>query len=284
VMAVSGLGTSITEVELYIEIPHTFPGDLDVTLQSPTGTIVAFTTNNGGTNDNAMNGTLFDADVLDTVTDHVYVNNVVVPLLSPEGAPANFKNQDPNGNWTLKVVDEANIDVGTIVRWDLTIRTCTPGPGVEYCGNGDPARTTPCPCGNVGLPENGCASSFNANGAHLTATGTVAADDVVLQGSGMNATGNCIFLKGDVSTAAGLPFGDGVRCTDGTLIRLRAKPLVGGTSSFPDSAETVTLSQRGGTPVGSGLLASYTVYYRNAAAAFCPPETFNAANGYLITW
>jgi hypothetical protein len=106
----------------------------------------------------------------------------------------------------------------------------------------------------------------------------------VLDGSGMNAVGNCIFLKGNANTAAGLVFGDGVRCLDGTLIRLRAKPLSGGTASFPDSVETVSLSQRGATPVGSGLTGYYTVYYRNAAAGFCPPETFNAANGYRIDW
>jgi len=44
------------------------------------------------------------------------------------------------------------------------------------------------------------------------------------------------------------------------------------------------LSASGATPVNSGLLAHYTVYYRNAAAAFCPPETFNTSNGFMIAW
>jgi len=161
-----------------------------------------------------------------------------------------------------------------------------PAPGLAYCfGDGlDPLVTTACPCNNFGAPGNGCASSFNANGANITATGQVALDDVVLQGSGMNATGNSIFLKGDTDDAGGVVFGDGVRCAVGTLIRLRTVPLVAGTSAFPDSTQTITLSARGGTPVGSGLTGYYTVYYRNAAAAFCPPGTFNTANGYQITW
>ena len=79
-------------------------------------------------------------------------------------------------------------------------------------------------------------------------------------------------------------FCDGIRCATGVLVRLRTKTLNAGAATFPDSADTITLSARGGTPVGSGLIGYYTVYYRNAAAAFCPPATFNAANGYVITW
>ena len=160
---------------------------------------------------------------------------------------------------------------------------CSFEPGTSYCA-GDGTLPTACPCGNFGATGNGCRSSFNANGAHITAHGVVALDNVVLDGSGMNPTGNSIFLKGNVDDPNGLVFGDGVRCATGTLIRLRTVPLVGGTASFPDSTQTITLSARGGTPVGSGLTGYYTVYYRNAAALFCPPETFNSANGYQITW
>ncbi len=160
------------------------------------------------------------------------------------------------------------------------------GSFVAYCsGDGlDAQVTTPCPCANSGAAGNGCASSFNANGAHLAAHGAVATDDVVLDGSGMNPTGNCIFLKGDANVPTGLAFGDGLRCLDGNLIRLRTKALASGAASFPDSTDTITLSARGSTPVGSGLTGYYTVYYRNASAAFCPPETFNAANGFRISW
>jgi hypothetical protein len=164
--------------------------------------------------------------------------------------------------------------------------SCSTEPGTGYCtGDGlDPSLTQSCPCSNFGAAGNGCASSFNAAGAHIGAHGVVASDNVALDGSGMNATGSCIFLKGNASTPTGIVFGDGVRCADGVLIRLRAVALVSGTASFPNSTETITLSVRGGTPVGSGAVGYYTVYYRNAAAAFCPPATFNAANGYQITW
>ena len=98
----------------------------------------------------------------------------------------------------------------------------------------------------------------------------------------MPATVSCIYLQGDANTQS--VFGDGVRCAGGTLLRLRTRSNVGGASFFPDSTDTITLSQRGGVTPGSGAVRYYQTYYRNAAAAFCPPETFNVTNGIRITW
>ena len=158
-----------------------------------------------------------------------------------------------------------------------------PKAGVPFCA-GDAFmtdHTTPCPCANTGAQGNGCANSANPNGANLDTTGIQTNDDVVLHGTGMPATVACIYLQGDA--LGDVVFGDGVRCTDGTLLRLRTKVNVGGASSFPDSVETVTLSQRGGVTLGSGR-RYYQAYYRNAAGAFCPPETFNVTNGVHIDW
>ncbi len=159
-------------------------------------------------------------------------------------------------------------------------------PGAAYCA-GDgllTPPTTPCPCANFGAAGNGCASSFNPAGANITATGSTALDNVVLTGSGMQATGICVFLKGDTIDVNAFPFGDGITCTGGALIRLRGVALASGSASFPVPPETITLSARGGNTVGSGQLASYTVFYRNAAVAFCPPFTFNAANNWRLNW
>ncbi|MBK7875923.1 MAG: hypothetical protein IPJ77_09245 [Planctomycetes bacterium] len=143
-------------------------------------------------------------------------------------------------------------------------------------------HATACPCGNVGAPGNGCANSAVANGANLTATGLAATNDVVLRGSGMPNTVSCIYLQGTAPDDA--VFGDGVRCTGGTLLRLRTKANVAGASSFPDSVETITLSQRGGVTVGSGVRRYYQTYYRNSSGLWCPPETFNVTNGWVIDW
>jgi hypothetical protein len=106
----------------------------------------------------------------------------------------------------------------------------------------DPNVTTDCPCSNFGVAGRGCASSFNPSGAKLSSTGTPALDDVVLGASGVNNTGNVIYVRGNASNVVGVVFGDGVRCVDGTLIR-RTKPIHSpGQASFPAHADTVTLS------------------------------------------
>jgi hypothetical protein len=196
-----------------------------------------------------------------------YVNPTSGPALYPEplflGGPGCF------------------VDCG----WRIGFQTFVlAGSGEAFCaGDGTLAdHTTPCPCGNNGAAGNGCANSANANGANLSATGTPSLDDVVLAGTGMPATVSCIYLQGDALDDA--VFGDGVRCTGGTLVRLRTRANVGGASTFPDSTDTVTLSQRGGVTPGSGATRYYQTYYRNSAPLFCPPETFNVTNGWRVTW
>ena len=160
--------------------------------------------------------------------------------------------------------------------------------GTSFC-SGDGSLPTACPCANTGAAGHGCANSFNPSGALLGATGWTGADastgtdTVTLHGSGMPATATAIYLKSDGIVAGGGVFGDGVLCLTGSLIRLRTKINVGGASQFPEPGDP-SLSVRGATPPGSGLVGRYQVYYRNAAAAFCPPATFNISNAIELDW
>ena len=178
------------------------------------------------------------------------------------------------------VATDEHGNTGTTAEKSYT--ASNPAAGVPFClGDGSGG---PCPCGNLGAGGNGCANSSNAAGALLAASGATANDSIVLSASGMPATASAIFLKGDQGLDLGLVFGDGVRCVDGALIRLRTKTSVGGASQFPDSTDTLTVGGRGATPPGSGLVGYYQTYYRNAAAAFCPPATFNVTNGTILVW
>ncbi len=162
----------------------------------------------------------------------------------------------------------------------LDVRSaCTPG--TAFCfGDG---TGTNCPCSNAGLPGNGCASSVNAAGAHLTAVGraSLAADTLELHASGMpNST--CLYFQGEVRQNAGLGvvFGDGLRCAGGAILRLGASANVAGASRYP-AAGQAPISVRGAVP--SGATRTYQAWYRNAAS-FCAPATFNLSNGYEISW
>jgi len=147
-------------------------------------------------------------------------------------------------------------------------------------------HTTPCPCANDGSAGNGCAHSFDPNGANLAASGVAALDDVVLHSTNTPVSSFTLFMQHDA--AGDQTFHDGVLCAAGTLIRLRGRNAVGGEAFFPNSAfandVTLTLSQRGQVFPGQGVRRWYAGWYRNASTTFCPPATANVSNGLTIDW
>ncbi len=139
-----------------------------------------------------------------------------------------------------------------------------------------------CPCANNGAIGNGCANSVFAVGSNLRAMGQprVASDTVTLSATGM--TGSlAIFFQGASQTAA-VVIDDGIGCVGGPIVRIASKPITSGVSSYPESGD-VSISVRGAIPVAGGTFY-YQTFYRNAAAAFCPPATANRTNGIAVPW
>ena len=131
---VSGVDTTLLDVDLTTAITHTFPGDLDITLMSPAGTVVTLTTDNADTNDDVFNGTLWDEDADPDgqvpyttndglVTDHAYTNLTLASPLVPEESLRAFVGQDPNGPWTLTISDDTAVESGNLASWTLDITT-----------------------------------------------------------------------------------------------------------------------------------------------------------------
>jgi hypothetical protein len=151
-----------------------------------------------------------------------------------------------------------------------------------YC-SGDGSATA-CPCGNAGAAGNGCGSSVNPSGAHLSVTGTasVASDSLVLHGSGMPDTSPVLYFQGTlkVNGGNGNVFGDGLRCAGGTVIRLADKTNAGGASAYPQSGDA-PISVQG--MISAGNVRDYQAWYRNIAP-FCTTDTFNLTNGVELTW
>ena len=164
-----------------------------------------------------------------------------------------------------------------------------PIPGIPFCF-GDGSLPTFCPCSNFGAPGRGCANSIAGNpGALLEAVGTTTPDAVVLTASDERATAISIFFPCTGVAAAGIPFGDGVRCANGNLKRLYTKNAVGGTISAPGLGDLSITARSAavGDPIPAGATRYYQTYYRDGAAAFCAPplgDSFNITNGLSITW
>ena len=88
-----------------------------------------------------------------------------------------------------------------------------------------------------------------------------------------NQTG--CYCRGDGAIAAGMPFGDGLRCTSGNVVRLEIVTANGAGIA------------RSSASLGSGLLPGdagrYQLWYRDPVGGPCG-NRFNLSNGLEVTW
>nr|WP_296380332.1 thrombospondin type 3 repeat-containing protein [Winogradskyella sp.] len=107
----------ITDVNVTVNITHTFDGDLTLILTSPLGTSAILSTQNGGNGDNFIT-TVFDDDA------GISIQVGAAPFTGsfmPEEALAVFNDENSGGIWTLNVADGAGQDTGTIDSWSLEV-------------------------------------------------------------------------------------------------------------------------------------------------------------------
>lgn len=104
-----------------IRINHTFTGDLDIFLKSPSGQVVELTTDNGGSGDNygdATTSTCFNMASTSLIT--AGVAPFIAGSYLPEGNLNLFNsNVSGNGTWNLCITDDAGGDFGELISWNL---------------------------------------------------------------------------------------------------------------------------------------------------------------------
>jgi subtilisin-like proprotein convertase family protein len=114
----------VRSLTVYLNIPHTFADDLDVTLtHMATGTSVVLFTDVGS----FANGFLislndgFGTDIGTAVAGSTDAS--IVGVFNPEGAAllSAFHGLDASGAWRLTVADDFPIDTGQILSWGLSI-------------------------------------------------------------------------------------------------------------------------------------------------------------------
>ena len=195
---------------------------------------------------------------------------------------------DCNQNGTDDACDLQN---GTSHDWngDGLPDECQPV-GTPGCF-GDGTTATACPCANNGALGRGCENSAGQGGARLEGAGDLALDTLVFVSSGERHSAPTIFLQGDASNAAGVVFGDGVRCVAGTLRRLYLAAASAGVAHAPAAGDVSVTSRsaRLGDPLvpGSGQVRYYQAYYRDPIVAFCPApagDSWNVSSMLTITW
>ncbi len=104
----------ISDVNVNINIAHTYIQDLKIKVISPSGTEVVLYNQNCGSQNNII--ATFDDD-----GNNLNCSNIQGHV-KPVGNLSDFYGENANGTWTLWVSDNAGQDVGTIVSWG--VETC----------------------------------------------------------------------------------------------------------------------------------------------------------------
>ena len=270
-LLVSGGSASLARVQAYVEITHTFNGDLVISLQSPLGTTVVLSNRWGGGADDVFNGTLFDKASLNPIATYVFTNLVVAPDLKPDGDLDAFTGENSNGTWNLIVSDNAAIDVGTINRWDLKVLDCAGG-GIVYCT----AKTN----------SLGCVPSIGATGVSSASAGS----GFVINATNVLNNKNGLLFYGITGQSA-LPFQGGTLCVKSQIKRTPSVNSLGNpppndcSGVFSLDFNLFAVGGLGGTPLPALTVAGTKVdcQFWGRDPGFIAPNNTTLSNGLEFT-
>ncbi|CAI8339262.1 MAG: Uncharacterised protein [Flavobacterium sp. SCGC AAA160-P02] len=114
--------TTISDLNVILNIEHTWVSDLDVKLISPDGTeVILF--EDVGSNGDFFTNTVLDDDASSTIDSG---SSPFTGTFSPQGSLADFNGMSSSGDWTLSITDDANQDGGNLLDWSLQICSSPP--------------------------------------------------------------------------------------------------------------------------------------------------------------
>jgi subtilisin-like proprotein convertase family protein len=150
-LSVSG-GPTITDLNVLLDITHTWAADVDIILVPPSGNVyIHLTSDNGGSGDNYQvtrfdqqafelitSGTApFDGDFIPEGGDVTWGGDIALPGASLADLSA-LNGLDANGTWTLIIDDDAGGDTGTLNYWSIEVNGAVDdyGPSTPPSGTG----------------------------------------------------------------------------------------------------------------------------------------------------
>ena len=101
-------GYAVSGIEVFVDITHTWQGDLILTLASPEGTVVTLHNRTGSSADNIYGWYPTELDPVDSLDT--------------------FVGENTDGDWTLWVSDNAGADTGTLNEWCMNFSYAEPVP------------------------------------------------------------------------------------------------------------------------------------------------------------
>ncbi len=184
---------SISDINVTVQITHSWISDLTVTLISPTGTQIPLVVQQCG-NNNSINAIFDDAGT----TLVCAVDPAITGTIIPSQSLSVLNGLASQGVWTLRVADNANEDGGALTNWSLNI--CS-------------SSSQPLSCGILSTTWNGVSWS---DGAPVDNVAAVFTDDYVSSGdltacslrvennaNVVASSGNDFYIGGTVDVASG---------------------------------------------------------------------------------
>lgn len=291
-VAVSGLPTSGVTVESVTlnGVTHTYPDDLDLLLQSATGTNVILMSDAGGDpNITGVNLVLMDGESAlpdgTTISSGIYApTNFGTPDTWPTSpGPGSFTQASPslalftgdfNGTWRLLIRDDANADGGSVGSWAITFTYTSP---VTYTWS--PAAGLSGTSGATVTATPASTTTYTVTAAH-SGNGCTRSANVTV------TVGGCTYYSratGDVSDAiwstapSGLPAPSAVTFTAANNMVVQSGHNVTNTASTPVANLTV---DNGGTLT---LASGSTITVNGTAAAINGALTASDNSTFAIT-
>lgn len=155
-----------------------------------------------------------------------------------------------------------------------------PATSTAFCA-GD-ASAAACPCGNDSASGSG-AGCLNSTGAgallHAFGSTSVGADDLIFTSSGLPTTTPALLYTGTQAIAGGMgtPFGDGLRCVGGDVVRLTIVTSDGaGCAVWGPDLGSIGLW-------GAGDTRQFQVWYRDPSGGPCG-SNFNLSTAREVTF
>jgi subtilisin-like proprotein convertase family protein len=116
---VNGLSGAIRDVNVRLDISHTWDADLDVFLISPQGRRIELFTDVGGSGD-GFSATMLDDEASASVA---FGAAPFSGAFRPEGSLSAMDGLNANGTWLLEITDDAGLDIGRLNSWSITLDT-----------------------------------------------------------------------------------------------------------------------------------------------------------------
>ncbi|MCB1587598.1 MAG: DUF11 domain-containing protein [Xanthomonadales bacterium] len=282
---VSGVAGPITDVDVQVNITHTWVGDVQIDLTSPGGTTVRLLDRPGvpastfGCNNNDINVLFADGQADPEAVCDAAGSAAAWPVANagPTTPLSAFNGEDANGTWTLTVIDNAGGDTGTIVDWELFIMppaaaTCSVCPS-----NADltMTKTAAAPSPLV-VGDTITYTLMAANAGPGDATGVVVTDALPANVTYVSNTCGATVAAGLVTWNIGaLANGAGASC-DVVVTVNAVGPISNTATATGDQTDPTPANNAGTADLGGATLADVVLLKsNNATGGLAPGDAFS---------